>query len=145
MSSKTRMYAVVLNAGSGTGQAEAASQKIEQQLRAGGAEVTTTLASDGQAMSRAVRRAIEEGVTAVVAGGGDGTVNAVASQLLGKGIPLGVVPLGTLNHFARDLGIPTDLDEAAELIASPMIWHRRRVSNLIQLLRRLAHRSLLAG
>ena len=48
---------------------------------------------------------------AVVAGGGDGTVSAVASILAGTPVPLGVLPLGTLNHFAKDLGIPLDLQK----------------------------------
>ena len=43
---------------------------------------------------------------------------AAASALVGTGTRLGLLPLGTLNHFARDLAIPTDLDEAAKLIAS---------------------------
>jgi diacylglycerol kinase family enzyme len=54
----------------------------------------------------------------VVAGGGDGTVNTVAAALAGTDKPLGVLPLGTLNHFAKDLGIPLDLGEAAAVIAA---------------------------
>lgn len=52
----------------------------------------------------------------VVAGGGDGTVNAVASELAGTGRTLGVIPLGTLNHFAKDLSIPLDLKGAVQTI-----------------------------
>ena len=52
----------------------------------------------------AARRAAEAGDDAVVAAGGDGTVSTVASALAGSEIPLGVLPLGTLNHFAKDLG-----------------------------------------
>src|SRR6476661_7433687 len=51
-------------------------------------------------------------------GGGDGTISAAASAVVGTETVLGILPLGTLNHFARDLGIPADLDEAAKLIAS---------------------------
>jgi len=54
----------------------------------------------------------------LIVGGGDGTISAAASVLVGTETKLGVLPLGTLNHFARDLGIPTDLDEAAKLIAA---------------------------
>lgn len=48
----------------------------------------------------------------IVAGGGDGTVNAVAGKLAGTDTPLGVLPMGTLNHFAKDAGIPLNLHGA---------------------------------
>ena len=54
----------------------------------------------------------------VVVGGGDGSISAAASVLAGSDIPLGILPLGTLNHFARDLGLPLDLEGAIRLIAS---------------------------
>jgi YegS/Rv2252/BmrU family lipid kinase len=54
----------------------------------------------------------------VIVGGGDGTISAAAAALVGTETALGILPLGTLNHFARDLGLPTDLKEAAKLIAS---------------------------
>jgi diacylglycerol kinase family enzyme len=64
-------------------------------------------------------RALEKrGDKMVVVGGGDGTINAAASALAGTKVSLGILPLGTLNHFARDLKIPTELDDAAGLIAS---------------------------
>lgn len=66
----------------------------------------------------ALRRAREGLVDAVVAGGGDGTIRTVAGILAGSDVPLGVLPLGTLNHFARDLAIPPELDEAVAVIAS---------------------------
>ena len=59
-----------------------------------------------------------QGATLVIAAGGDGTISAVAGALAGRGATLGVLPLGTLNHFARDLGVPFDLDEAASVIAA---------------------------
>ena len=54
----------------------------------------------------------------MVAGGGDGTLNAVASRLVGLPIAFGVLPLGTLNHFAKDAGIPTDPSAALRSIAT---------------------------
>jgi len=53
----------------------------------------------------------------VIAGGGDGTVSTVAGALVGSRAALGVLPMGTLNHFARDLHVPPKLDLAARLIA----------------------------
>jgi diacylglycerol kinase family enzyme len=53
----------------------------------------------------------------LVVGGGDGTISAAASALIGTETMLGILPLGTLNHFARDLGIPVKIEEAVELIA----------------------------
>jgi YegS/Rv2252/BmrU family lipid kinase len=53
----------------------------------------------------------------LVVGGGDGSISAAASALAGSKTALGILPLGTLNHFARDLGLPTDIAEAAQLIA----------------------------
>jgi diacylglycerol kinase family enzyme len=57
------------------------------------------------------------GLDALVAGGGDGTLSCAAGHLAGSGRPLGILPLGTLNHLARDAGIPAELEEAAAVIA----------------------------
>jgi len=57
----------------------------------------------------------------LVAGGGDGTISAAAGALAGTGMPLGILPLGTLNHFAKDLGLPLDLDGATGVIAAGQI------------------------
>ncbi len=67
---------------------------------------------------RAAREAAGYAVDAVVAAGGDGTVSAVASGLVGTAMPMAVLPLGTLNHFARDLGMPTELADATAAIAA---------------------------
>lgn len=58
-----------------------------------------------------------EEVDCVVVGGGDGTLNAAALGVIEAGLPLGVLPLGTANDLARTLGIPFDLDDAAQVIA----------------------------
>ena len=62
---------------------------------------------------RVVREALERGAERIIAGGGDGTINAVANALIGKGkekpsVTLGVFPLGTANDFARGCGLPSD-------------------------------------
>lgn len=57
-------------------------------------------------------------VDAIVAAGGDGTMNGVADGVIQCGLPLGVLPMGTANDLARTLGIPTELDAAAAVIAA---------------------------
>lgn len=59
---------------------------------------------------------VEAGLDLLVTSGGDGTISAAATGLLGSQVPLGILPTGTGNMFARDLGIPFDLDQAMELI-----------------------------
>ncbi|MBC8022711.1 MAG: hypothetical protein H7Y14_06310, partial [Burkholderiales bacterium] len=78
----------------------------------------------GEDISLLARRAVHEGHPVVVAAGGDGTVNAVACQVAGSRSALGVMPMGTFNHFARDAGIPLDIDDAARAIVAN---HRQRV------------------
>jgi diacylglycerol kinase family enzyme len=55
---------------------------------------------------------------AYIAAGGDGTVSTVAAAIAGSGRALGVLPRGTLNHFARDLGLPLSMEEAAKVIVA---------------------------
>jgi diacylglycerol kinase (ATP) len=61
-------------------------------------------------------QAADRGVDAVVAVGGDGTLNEVVNGLDGRDTPLGVVPLGTANDFARQIGVPPDADHAMDLV-----------------------------
>lgn len=71
-----------------------------------------------------VARAASDRTSIVVAAGGDGTVSRVAAGLVGTAAVLGVLPLGTLNHFAKDLGVSHDLTEAVATIAG---GHVRRI------------------
>ncbi|MDT7543683.1 MAG: hypothetical protein QOE33_3587 [Acidobacteriota bacterium] len=110
---------VILNAAAGTGECEAAREKVEAIFGEGRIDVHVTLARDGEEIIKTARRAATDDATSlVVAGGGDGTINAVASQLVGTDKILGVLPFGTLNHFAKDLHIPLDADEAARTLIS---------------------------
>lgn len=74
---------------------------------------------DGDAIDATVARLLDGGATRIVAAGGDGTVNAVAAHVVDRDdVVLGVLPVGTLNHFARDLGLPDAIDDAAGVIAA---------------------------
>ncbi len=108
---------VILNAGAGEGNAADEARRLEQRFAASGVAAHAVLVNDGAQITQAAAAAVQAGAALVVAGGGDGTVSAVASQLAGTGTALGVLPLGTLNHFAKDLGIPLQLDDAVEVIA----------------------------
>jgi diacylglycerol kinase family enzyme len=70
------------------------------------------------AAERARQQAVTGKIDAVVVGGGDGSIRTVASVLVGSDVPLGILPLGTLNHFAKDLRIPLFVDGAVAVIAS---------------------------
>ncbi len=86
-------------------------------LKARGVTVTEAIVGDGESIADLIRRRREE-CDFVIIGGGDGTLNAAAPGLVETGLPLGILPLGTANDFARTVGIPDDLLQAAELIAA---------------------------
>ncbi len=70
-------------------------------------------------LKRHIERAMADGCRTIVAAGGDGTVNAVVNEIMRlrhKRVNLGVLPMGTLNHFASDIGVPNDIREAALVI-----------------------------
>jgi diacylglycerol kinase family enzyme len=113
--------AVVLNATSGHGAAPKAAERLKEIFAEAGREARITLARGGNEVNAAMRRAVDAGCETLVAGGGDGTINCAAAAVIGRGIPLGVLPLGTLNHFAKDLGIPLELDEAAKVVLEGVV------------------------
>jgi diacylglycerol kinase family enzyme len=103
---------VVLNAASGSTQAPAVEERIRERCGAEGREVVITTSREVHELHAAVEAALGvEGGTLIV-GGGDGTISSAAALLAGREIALGVLPLGTLNHCAKDVGIPLELDEA---------------------------------
>ena len=109
--------AVIINASAGCGYAADWADSIKGKFRAVGLEPAITLAGNAAEMEAAATQALQQGVGMVVAGGGDGTVNALAGVLAGSAAAFGVLPLGTLNHFARDLNIPLLLDDAIANLA----------------------------
>jgi diacylglycerol kinase family enzyme len=106
---------VLLNQSAGTLAASQTSdepERIRRGLAAHGvdADVRAVAPEDLDPVAREAARS--DAFAAVIVGGGDGTLNTVAAALAGTGKPFGVLPLGTHNHFAKDVGVPLDLDAA---------------------------------
>src|SRR6185369_9386609 len=99
---------VILNAAAGGSSKSArdSDKAIRELFAASNSEVRIMRPNANNDLSKIVHQAAEDPDQVVVAGGGDGTVSAVAGALAGSGKTLGVLPMGTLNHFAKDLGLP---------------------------------------
>ena len=108
----------VINAAAGSSDADAKREVIETALRASGRS-GDLLFSRPAALAFVAQQAANRAIatcTAVVAVGGDGTLNTVAQAAHAMGCAMGVVPQGTFNYFARTHGIPADPAEATRLL-----------------------------
>ena len=70
---------------------------------------------DPAGLAAAIRVAVREGARRIIVAGGDGTIAAAAGVVAGTDVAIGILPAGTLNHLAKDIGIPLDLAEAARV------------------------------
>lgn len=107
---------VIINAGAGADGKEDIQDQLVEMFRASGIEARVSLARTGTEVTEFARQAARSDADAVVAGGGDGTISSVASEMIGSDKALGILPFGTLNHFAKDLQIPLDLEGAVQTI-----------------------------
>lgn len=108
---------VIANPIAGKGRPVLSESKIVAMFRSHGLDcevLFTSRAGDGKSIARKVA---EHGYGPVVAAGGDGTVNEVANGLAGTRVPMGILPLGTVNVLARELKIPLELEGAVRTIA----------------------------
>ncbi len=103
---------VIINAGAGNPHVEKRVETLTGLFTAGGMRVDVRLASTGEELDTLIRAAAAERPSLLIAAGGDGTISTAASALVDSGTVLGVLPFGTLNHFAKDLGVPLELLEA---------------------------------
>ena len=115
-SAPTRV-SVIINEQSGVAPGQDTSVQIQHLFTAEGAQVRLERVRHGGDVAARARQAAGRGDT-LVAAGGDGTVGTVAAVAVETQALFGVIPTGTLNHFARDLGIPTDLAQAVHTIVA---------------------------
>jgi diacylglycerol kinase family enzyme len=115
-STSPRKIRVVINRGGGSFGDDKASE-LEGLFKARGIDAEIMAVEPGELDRHCGEAAKAHGVDALVAAGGDGTIATAAAAVAGTAMPLGILPLGTLNHFARDAGIPLDLEEAVAAIA----------------------------
>ena len=109
---------VIVNQNSGTeGERSDIKTRIEEAFRAHNLEANVSVADNGEELMKLAGQAAKSDAEIIVAGGGDGTVSGVASKIVETEKTLGVLPLGTLNHFAKDLQIPLNLEDAVRVVA----------------------------
>jgi YegS/Rv2252/BmrU family lipid kinase len=109
---------VIISAGAGPGDNNEASKRLTRIFNENHIDADISLAQSGAEVTELAQEAARSPYKVIVAGGGDGTVNSVAAAVVDSDKTLGVLPLGTLNHFARDLKIPFDLQAAAQTIVA---------------------------
>ena len=114
---------VIVNAGSGSVLGRETAQSLRERFIAFGIKVEVHLAASGKEIVRLAREAAEGEADLIVAGGGDGTISTIALEASKAGKTLGILPLGTLNNFSKDLGIPQNVNAAVRLIAEGDVHH----------------------
>lgn len=108
---------VIINERSGTAAKPDAGPEIQSLFEQHGTRIRLERVRDPGDLAARARQAAARG-DILVAAGGDGTVSAVAAVAVASGATLGVLPMGTLNHFAKDLGLPLDLKSAVKTIVA---------------------------
>ena len=93
-------------------------KKAEQVFHEAGHEIACAVVAGGEIVPALEKAAGERGVDGLIAGGGDGTISAAAGIAWKTGLPLGVVPAGTMNLFARSLRLPLDIWASLDALAT---------------------------
>lgn len=113
MSQRVKTALLLINQRSRKGRIDAA--RATQLLQRAGLTLLQPDPEDNRCYTTLIN-AYASQVDLVIVGGGDGTLNAAAAGLMQTGLPLGILPLGTANDFARTLGIPPQLEQAVSII-----------------------------
>ncbi len=106
----------IFNPIAGSGASNKAFAQMEQLLRERGVEYSVARSEYAGHAHELTRAALQKGHECIVAVGGDGTVREVAQEMIGSGVPMGVLPCGTGNDMVRALHIPQEPAEALEIL-----------------------------
>ena len=109
---------IFLNRSAGFHSKDPVSEHLASRCSEAGLNAHFEFVEAGVDLEALARDAVRNGADAVVAGGGDGTQRAVAAALAHTEAVMGILPVGTWNHFARDLNIPLDVEAAAEVLVT---------------------------
>lgn|SRR5436190_3229781 len=112
-----RVVEVIVNSSSGVGASNDTHQLLEAEFAKYEMIAKIHFARNGNEVLRMAKAAAKTDADTIAAAGGDGTISGVATEAYRAGKKLGVIPMGTLNNFSKDLGIPQDLPEAIRVIA----------------------------
>ena len=112
---------VVINAKAGASDKDEVVARMAELYPPDDRRCRVSVAKNGSDVVDITTRAVKDNYQTIIAGGGDGTISSVAGVLAGTGRILGVLPLGTLNHFAKDLQIPLDIEGALNTIVASNI------------------------
>jgi YegS/Rv2252/BmrU family lipid kinase len=112
---------VIINAGSGSVESEETKRQLVELFEENGIEANINLAKDGFEIVELAKKIAKSRTEIIVAGGGDGTVSAIAEEVIKENKILGILPLGTLNNFSKDLQIPQELAGAVKIIAEKRV------------------------
>ncbi len=96
-------------------------EHMRETLEAAGHSLIIDVVEGGDVAKALDQAAAKRGIDVVLAGGGDGTISAAAARLMGKRKALAILPAGTMNLFARGLGIPQNMDDAIKAFAGGKI------------------------
>lgn len=112
-----RPIPLIINSSSGPDDSADVLSQIESEFAANGMEIAVRQLDDGEEIESVLEDESIRSAESIIIAGGDGTVSAAANAATSAGQTLGILPQGTLNNFAKDLGIPVDIGQAVKVIS----------------------------
>jgi len=118
MAGRKRIVTCIVNGAAGSNRCAQEASHLSELFERNQLVCRVVVADGDNDVTALAQRAVSEGSDIIIAAGGAGTINAIANTLIGTDVTLGVVPLGTFNHFAKDLKIPLETEAAVATLAA---------------------------